>query len=193
MCGLSELVAYVEAGAHLDKLVGQDNTVTVAVGAGVPVAYHLSDVGVNEPQVFHQADERFALRFRPSVGGTAFLVQSAHVADTYASAVPARAMRSVEGDIPSRFDGSVQPDYEMIADGTETARTVRSMSAAVKSCPARVAEQWMIIVSLIAASSFLVGCGLCRWRIRKRWLRLPTVGGNIAGSPDVGPGCRGIV
>ena len=87
MCGLSELVAYVEAGAHLDKLVGRDNTVTVAVGAGVPVAYHLSDVGVNEPQVFHQADERFALRFRPGVGGTAFLVQSAHVADTYASAV----------------------------------------------------------------------------------------------------------
>ncbi len=124
MCGLSELVAYVEAGAHLDKLVGRDNTVTVAVGAGVPVAYHLSDVGVNEPQVFHQADERFALRFRPSVGGTAFLVQPAHVADTYASAVSARAMRSVEGDIPSRFDGSVQPDYEMIADGTETARTV---------------------------------------------------------------------
>ena len=33
-------------------------------------------------------------------------------------------MRSVEGDIPSRFDGSVGPDYEMIADGTETARTV---------------------------------------------------------------------
>ena len=33
-------------------------------------------------------------------------------------------MRSVEGDIPSRFDGSVEPDYEMIADGTETARTV---------------------------------------------------------------------
>lgn len=101
MCGLSELVAYVEAGAHLDKLVGRDNAVTVAVGAGVPVAYHLSDVGVNEPQVFHQADERFALGFRPGVGGTAFLVQPAHVADTYASAVPARAMRSVEGDIPS--------------------------------------------------------------------------------------------
>ena len=164
MCGLSELVAYVEAGAHLDKLVGRDNAVTVAVGAGVPVAYHLSDVGVNEPQVFHQADERFALGFRPGVGGTAFLVQPAHVADTYASAVPARAMRSVEGDIPSRFDGSVEPDYEMIADGTETARTV----------PA-------------------VDVGLCRWRIRKRWLRLPTVGGNIAGSPDAGPGCRGIV
>ena len=89
MCGLSELVAYVEAGAHLDKLVGRDNAVTVAVGAGVPVAYHLSDVGVNEPQVFHQADERFALGFRPGVGGTAFLVQPAHVADTYASAVPA--------------------------------------------------------------------------------------------------------
>ena len=106
MCGLSELVAYVEAGAHLDKLVGRDNAVTVAVGAGVPVAYHLSDVGVNEPQVFHQADERFALGFRPGVGGTAFLVQPAHVADTYASAVPARAMRSVEGDIPSMVPSS---------------------------------------------------------------------------------------
>ena len=51
----------------------------------------------------------------------------------------------------------------------------------------------MIIVSLITASPFLVGCGLCRWRIRQRWLRLPTVGGNIAGSPDAGPGCREIV
>lgn len=58
------------------------------------------------------------------VGGAAFLVQSADVADADGTLVPAHTMRPVEGDVSSRFDGAVEADDVMIADGPEATGTV---------------------------------------------------------------------
>ena len=101
----------------------------------------------------------------PCVGGAAFLVQSADVADADGTLVPAHTMRPVEGDVPSRFDGAVEADDVMIADGPEATGTVPAVDvAAVMSCPARVAEQWMMMVSFIAETPFFV---LFLWAIYK--------------------------
>ena len=101
------------------------------------MSYHLLQRREDKAQIFYQPDKCFTLRFRSCVGRPTVLVQSANVADTDRPMIPSRAMRSVEGNIPSRFNRAVE-------------------TAAVKSCPARVAEQWMMMVSLIVKSSFLV-------------------------------------
>ena len=84
----------------------------------------LFHVGEGQLQRFHQSDEGGALCICPCVGGAAFLVQSADVADADGTLVPAHTMRPVEGDVPSRFDGAVEADDVMIADGPEATGTV---------------------------------------------------------------------
>ena len=120
--------------------------------------YHLLQRREDKAQIFYQPDERFTLRFRSCVGRPAVPVQSANVADADRPMVPTRAMRSVESNISSRFYRTVETDDEMITDRTKTTLTM----PAVMSCPARVAEQWMMIVSFMAESSFPV----CRRHVR---------------------------
>ena len=116
------------------------------------MSYHLLQRREDKAQIFYQPDKCFTLRFRSCVGRPTVPVQSANVADTDRPMIPSRAMCSVEGNIPSRFNRAVETDDEVITDRTEAALTM----PAVKSCPARVAEQWMMMVSLIVKSSFLV-------------------------------------
>ena len=76
--------------------------------------YHLLQRREDKAQIFYQPDERFTLRFRSCVGGPAVPVQSANVADTDRPMVPTRAMRSIESNISSRFNRTVETDDEMM-------------------------------------------------------------------------------
>lgn len=121
------------------------------------MSYHLLQRREDKAQIFYQPDKCFTLRFRSCVGRPTVLVQSANVADTDRPMIPSRAMRSVEGNIPSRFNRAVETNDEVITDRTEAALTMPAVDVGSgKSCPARVAEQWMMMVSLIVKSSFLV-------------------------------------
>ena len=125
--------------------------------------YHLLQRREDKAQIFYQPDECFTLRFRSCVGRPAVPVQSANVADADRPMVPTRAMRSVESNISSRFYRTVETDDEMITDRTKTTLTMPAVDVGSgKSCPARVAEQWMMIVSFMAESSFPV----CRRQVR---------------------------
>ena len=88
------------------------------------MSYHLLQRREDKAQIFYQPVKCFTLRFRSCVGRPTVLVQSANVADTDRPMIPSRAMRSVEGNIPSRFNRAVETDDEVITDRTEAALTM---------------------------------------------------------------------